>query len=434
MHRFLWPALLALASLPALAIDGMVYSTHDQQPVAGAIVTSGARTTRSDAAGHFQLPLQGQRVAVRAPGYGRTSMAVADDAPLRVGLAPMRPKAVYLSLYGIGSDALREAALRLVEQTELNALVIDLKSDRGLLPHASAIPLAAQIGALKVRTVRDMPALLEQLHRKGVYLIARIVVFKDDPLASAHPELALKTASGELWRDREGLAWVDPMRDEAWTYNLDIAEEAARMGFDEIQFDYVRFPDAAGLRYARANTEANRVEAITGFLRAARARLAPYNVFVAADIFGYVIWNGDDTAIGQQLERLAEPLDYICPMLYPSGFKWGLPGLSDPVAHPDQIVARSLQRARQRTGLPGVRFRPWLQAFTDYAFDHRAFGGAEVQAQTDAAEAAGSNGWMLWNARNRYQTDGLQCEGDACQASAQGHGATHPDPTQEIRK
>lgn len=428
MHRLLWLAALALAALPARAVDGVVVNLRDQQPVANAIVTSGSTTVRTDAAGRFQLPLQQGRVAARAPGYGRASMAAAaDGAPLRLALAPLQPKALYLSLYGIGSDALRDAALRLLDHTELNALVIDFKSDRGQLPHASGVALAAQVGAQKVRTVKDMPALLAELHHRGIYLIARIVVFKDDPLATARPELALKNAQGELWRDHEGLAWIDPMRSEAWDYNLDIAEEAARLGFDEIQFDYVRFPDAAGLHFARPNTQDNRVAAIEGFLHAARARLAPYNVFLAADIFGYVIWNGDDTAIGQQLERLGEPLDYICPMLYPSGFKWGLPDLRDPVAHPYQIVQRSLQRAKQRTGLPGVRFRPWLQAFTDYAFDHRPFGAAEVQAQTDAAEAAGADGWMLWNARNRYLPDGLECEGQDCPAAVS-------DAHQENRK
>jgi len=169
----------------------------------------------------------------------------------------------------------------------------------------------------------------------------------------------------------------------------------------------VRFPDASGLRFSQANTRANRTAAIVGFLQAARARLAPYNVFVAADIFGYVCWNLDDTAIGQQIELLGASLDYISPMLYPSGFTWGLPGCTNPVSDPGQIVRRSLAEAAERTGQPGVRFRPWLQAFRDYAFDHREFDAAEIRAQTAAAEAAGSDGWMLWNPRNRYDPTDL---------------------------
>ena len=164
----------------------------------------------------------------------------------------------------------------------------------------------------------------------------------------------------------------------------------------------MRFPDAPGLIFSEPNTRVNRTAAITGFLQAARARLAPYNVFVAADIFGYVCWNLDDTAIGQQLETLGAPLDYISPMLYPSGFTWGLPGCTRPTADPGQIVRRSLAEAQRRTGLPGVRFRPWLQAFRDYAFDHRDFDADEIRAQIDAADAEHTDGWMLWNPRNRY--------------------------------
>jgi hypothetical protein len=174
------------------------------------------------------------------------------------------------------------------------------------------------------------------------------------------------------------------------------------MGFDEIQFDYLRFPDAGGLHFSQANTREKRVAAITGFLHAARARLARYNVYVAADIFGYVCWNLDDTAIGQELEPLGAALDYISPMLYPSGFTWGLPGCNKPVEHAGEIVARSLAEAKRRTGLPGVRFRPWLQAFRDYAFDHREFDAEEIRAQTQAADAADTDGWMLWNPRNQY--------------------------------
>ncbi|MES2164516.1 MAG: putative glycoside hydrolase [Pseudomonadota bacterium] len=420
MRHLLLAATLALALPPALAIDGVVYSQADHRAIAGATVTTNGASTQTDTAGHFHLPAAGASVAVRAPGYARRQLTYAGDgAPLRLELAPFQAKALYLSAYGIGSDALREAALELVEQTELNALVIDVKSDRGMIPYASTIALAERIGAQKVRTVKDMPALIAQLHQQHIYLIARIVVFKDDPLANARPDLALKNRQGELWRDGEDLSWVDPMRQEVWQYNLDIAEEAARLGFDEIQFDYVRFPDAPGAQYAQPSTQASRVEAVSGFLGAARTRLAPYNVFVAADIFGYVLWNTDDTAIGQQLERLTESLDYICPMLYPSGFKWGIPNYRNPLEHPYDIVYRSLQRARQRTGLDGARFRPWLQGFSDYAFDRRPFGAAEVQAQIDGAAAAQASGWMLWNPRNRYSSGGLQCEGNDCAAPAQ---------------
>jgi hypothetical protein len=218
----------------------------------------------------------------------------------------------------------------------------------------------------------------------------------------------VKNLAGEIWRDRENLSWADPFKKEVWDYNIRIAVEAAQLGFDEIQFDYVRFPDASGLQFSQPNTQENRVKAISGFLMEAKNQLAPYNVFLAADIFGYVSWNLNDTEIGQKLEELTPHLDYFSPMLYPSGFQFGIPGYRNPVANPHEIVYLSLKRAQERTQLPPIRFRPWLQAFKDYAFDRRPFTAKEIKDQISAVEKFGSNGWMLWNPRNVYGPDGLK--------------------------
>lgn len=394
----------------AAPASGIVVDAATGAPVAHAIVTDINGVRRADEQGRFTLDSGTETVAVRAPGYLRATATFTGGAPTRVALTPFRPHAVYLSVYGVTSPTLRNAAVALADGPTINALVIDTKGDRGMTPYRSAARDA--IGASKhvgehAPALNDFHATIDALHRRHLYLIARIVVFKDDPLALAHPEWTVRDAAGNPWRDREGLHWVDPYSQEVWQHNLDLAEEAARAGFDEIQFDYVRFPDASGLRFSLPNTRANRTAAIVGFLEAARARLARYNVFLAADIFGYVCWNLDDTAIGQQLETLGAPLDYISPMLYPSGFTWGLPGCTNPVADPAQIVRRSLGEAKQRTGLPGVRFRPWLQAFRDYAFDRRAFDAGEIRAQTQAADDAGTDGWMLWNPSNRYNAADL---------------------------
>jgi hypothetical protein len=406
---FLRRAAVALSvlstSVAAGAATGIVIDEATAKPVPDALVTTTAGVRQTDVDGQFEFDSSVSSVAARAPGYLRTQADVTGETPLTLKLTPFRPKAVYLSVYGVTSPALREEALALTQTTPINALVIDVKGDRGLTPYHSAARDAAGASARlpgREPLVQDFPALLAEFHRRHLYLIARIVVFKDDPLADAHPAWTVRDAGGQPWRDREHLQWLDPYLREVWQHNLDVAEEAAKMGFDEIQFDYVRFPDASGLHFSRANTRVNRTAAIVGFLQAARTRLAPYNVFVAADIFGYVCWNLDDTAIGQQIELLGAPLDYISPMLYPSGFTWGLPGYTNPVTDPGQIVRRSLAEAMRRTHLPGVRFRPWLQAFRDYAFDHREFDAAQIQAQIAAADAVGSDGWMLWNPRNRY--------------------------------
>ncbi|CAN7484488.1 putative glycoside hydrolase [Caballeronia sp. LjRoot29] len=394
-----------LVSPGAIAVTGVVIDATTRLPVAEAIVTTASGTILAGRDGSFTVERPGTSIAARSPGYLRTRAAVSGDEPVTLILTPFRPKAVYLSVYGVNSPSLREAAVNLRDSTAINALVIDVKGDRGLTPYPSEAREAIGANAqLKTRApvAKDLSAVLAELHRKNFYLIGRIVVFKDDPLADAHPGWAVHDAAGHPWRDREKLQWMDPFSHDVWKHNLDIAEEAARLGFDEIQFDYVRFPDASGLQFALPNTRANRTAAIVGFLKAARERLAPYNVFVSADIFGYVCWNLDDTAIGQDIQTLGAALDYISPMLYPSGFTWGLPGCTKPVDDPGQIVRRSLAEAQRRTGLPGVRFRPWLQAFRDYAFDHRDFNAEAIRAQTQAADASSTDGWMLWNPRNQY--------------------------------
>lgn len=397
--------LVSAGLLRAEELSGKVVSATTGRPIEGAFVTLGDAVVRTGPDGVFLVEGDSGPVGVRAYGHKRTQVASSAlvGGKAKVYLSPFDPKALYLSFYGISSRPLRNDALRLIDETELNALVIDVKGDRGMTSFKSSGKLAAEAGANKVTTIKDPRALTDSLRRKGIYSIARVVIFKDEPLASAKPDWAVKDRDGNVWRDREGLAWTDPFREEVWDYNIAIAVEAAKYGFDEIQFDYVRFPDTSGLAFSKANTEENRVAAISGLLRRAREKLAPYNVFLSADIFGYVCWNRDDTAIGQRLEDVAEIVDYLSPMLYPSGFSFGIPRYRNPVEYPYQIVSLTLKRAMARTNLPAVRFRPWLQAFQDYAFDKRPFGNEEVQKQIGASEDFGSNGWMLWNARNRYE-------------------------------
>jgi hypothetical protein len=415
------PLAVALAALlglsaPMLAraqasLHGTVIDAQTKQGIALAHVVIGALTVRTDDEGHFTLPasLAGQAVGARAPGYRQqqSRLLPASSAPLVLPLRRFQAKGLYLSAYGIGSSKLRGDALALMAQTDLNSLVIDIKGDASIVPYRSAALAAQGLPKQSVITVRDMPALIKDLHDRGVYLIGRIVTFKDDKLVAIKPQWAIKTRAGAIWRDREGLAWIDPSIPAAWEPALALAQEAAQMGFDEIQFDYVRFPDAPGLVFSQPNTAEVRPFVIAAFLDQARMRLAPYNVYISADIFGYVCWNTNDTQIGQQLEMLSDRIDYLSPMLYPSGFTWGIPGHTLAVASPYEIVHHSLQAAIERSGMSGVRFRPWLQAFRDYAFDHRVFGDHEIRAQIQAAEALNTHGWLLWNAGNHYSSTGL---------------------------
>jgi hypothetical protein len=408
--------ILCLSVIPARAtgiVIGKVNDFYTGKPLKGVQVTSNDGVATTDENGMFVTKTTGTKLALRAHGYRRAEEVIG-HSPLNtlypIKLFPFTPKGLYLSFYGIGYRGIRESALKLIEETELNALVIDVKGDRGMIPYKSAVPLAAEVGGQQIITVREIGELMKSLKARGIYTIARITVFKDNPLALAKPELAVKTQDGGIWRDRENLAWVDPFKKEVWDYNIEIAIEAARHGFDEIQFDYVRFPDTSGLQFSMPNTQENRVKAISGFLAEAKNRLTPHNVFLAADIFGYVCWNLNDTWIGQKLEDLVSNLDYLSPMLYPSGFQYGIPGYRIPVVNPQEIVYRSLKRAQERTQLAPTRFRPWLQAFRDYAFDKRYFKDKEIRDQINAATEFGSGGWMLWNPSNVYSSSGLKKE------------------------
>ncbi len=411
-------------------LPGLVNHADPQQAIPLAYVVSGDLTVRTDHDGRFSLPANqaGQTVGARMPGYRQQQgkLQAASAGPTVLPLHKFQARGLYLSAYGIGSSKLRGDALTLMAQTDLNTLVIDIKGDAGIVPYRSEAWAALGYPKQTVVTVRDMPALIKDLHERGIYLIGRIVTFKDDKMAHAKPQWAVKTSSGAMFKDREGLSWLDPSIPDAWEPAVTMAEEAAQLGFDDIQFDYVRFPDTPGLVFSQPNTWEVRPFMISAFLDKARQRLAKYNVYVSADIFGYVCWNLNDTFIGQQLEMLSDRLDYLSPMLYPSGFTWGIPGHVMAVGSPYEIVHHSLQAAIERSGMSGVRFRPWLQAFKDYAFDKRVFGEQEIRLQIQAADDVHTQGWLLWNAGNHYSTAGLNVRKVAMPASASSAASTPP--------
>jgi len=209
-----------------------------------------------------------------------------------------------------------------------------------------------------------------------------------------------KAVNGKVWRDKHNTAWIDPHSLKGQEYTLAIAEDTAKAGFDEINFDYIRFPAHKGLRYREADTEANRIAAIEGFLKRAQERLSPYSAFISVDIFGYVSWNKNDTHIGQTVASLAKYSDYICPMLYPSGFHKGTLGYKDPTRHPYTIVKTSIHKTQ--SDVEAIRIRPWLQSFRDYAFSRVNYTEYHIARQVLAAEDMDTNGWFLWNPSSRF--------------------------------
>jgi len=384
-------------------ISGTILDKNTSKPIANAIIISQGKEYRSDCNGSFKVP-SSSIIGVRAVGYDRKFYKSGG----KMYLNPFNPKALYMSSFGATSGKLMGNAKNLIKTTEINALVIDMKMDRGQIAFKTSNPIANKIGAQDVILFKDIKKFVADLHKEKIYVIARIVTFKDTPLITAYPHWGVRKSDGSLFKDKEGLYWIDPSRKESWNYMISIAEETAKAGFDEVQFDYVRFPDAKGVRFSVENTQAERVKAISGFLEAARTRLTPYNVFISADIFGYVSWHNADIEIGQRVDALSPYVDYLSPMLYPSGFNAGIPGHPDPVKANYEIVKQSLDKALEKSQTSPLAYRPWLQAFRDYAFDRRIYGAKEIREQIAASEAFGSCGWILWNPRNVYSSDGLK--------------------------
>jgi hypothetical protein len=328
-----------------------------------------------------------------------------------------------MTYFAVGESQYRQGLLDLLDSTEINAVVLDIKGDYGLLSYRSGVAIADQIGANAEPTIDDLGSLLETLHAHGAYVIGRIVVFKDNVLARngsrAGLDLGVKDRrTGSLWVDGENLAWVDPFQPAAWDYNTALAREAIQRGFDEVQFDYIRFPtdpspdsSVDDIQYSKAATEESRVSALASFLRQAHAAVSDAGGFLSMDTFGYTTWWDNDGGIGQDLEVLADDIDYYCPMVYPSTFNAGLPGgipYPEVVSRPYDVVFQSLQHARQKLGGKHAVLRPWLQYFDDYPWATRTrYDAAQIEAQKQAAADAHALGWMLWNAGSLFNRGGI---------------------------
>lgn len=406
-------------------IRGMVMDSATGQPVSGAHLMQGDIAATTDAAGAFELDRRPtEPLRVLAPGYRRTELDASSERALLAQIEPFQARALYLTYYGVGDRTLRENVLHLAQKTDVNAVVIDVKGDRGKLTYRSRVPLAEAVGANDAPTVTNVEELMAGLKQRGLYTIARIAVFKDDTLA-LHGELAgfdvavRDSLTNRPWTDGEGLGWVDPLRPDVWAYNIDLAREAVQLGFDEVQFDYARFPTeaAGGLsasqpRFSRPwITERDRVDAIGGFLRQASQQVRQAGGFVGVNSFGSVAWADDDNGVGHNLTMLAQTVDYLSPTVYPSSFQRGLPGLLNfpqVVQQPYTTIFESVRRARARTVDQATILRPWLQYFDDYAWQSgRPYRAADIDAQRQGALAAGAAGWMMWDPSNRYARGGL---------------------------
>lgn len=329
-------------------------------------------------------------------------------------------KAIFMTGHTLGFKSRFNNLLNLIDSTELNAAVIDVKDDFGEMTYNSLVPMVKEVGADKVIKDRQFNESMKILANKNIYPIARIVTFKDRTAAGKRPDLAVKSKDGSVWRDNKGDAWLNPYNEDSWEYIIDIAEEAAFNGFKEIQFDYVRFPTDGKrelIDYGKSGEEPME-EAIAEFLKTARERLAPHGVMVSADVFGLVTTAEDDMGLGQHLETLATAVDIICPMVYPSHYALGTYGVAYPDADPYTIVKTSMEVAKKRiddmeTTEEKAILRPWLQDFSapwlrgQYGANYTPYGEKQIKDQKRATYDADLTQWIFWNAGNRYTEDGF---------------------------
>lgn len=354
------------------------------------------------------------------PDKNRTvSLRIVDENnPALPGREAVKVRGIYISGPMAGSTELFQNILDSAAGTEINTVVIDFKDDQGRITCPVDSPVASEIGACRPY-VQDMKELIASLKERGLYVIARVVAFRDPWLAEKKPEWSLHLADGSLYRDRQGMAWVDPYRKEVWDYLVEVGTEAKEAGFDEVQFDYIRFSTEGTMRdvvFDEAVTGGrSKTDVITEFVKYAYENLASQGLFVSADVFGTIIGSDIDAqAVGQVYTEMAKHLDYICPMIYPSHYGPGNFGLEHPDTMPYETVLEALKKSQmvmdQAAEADGhvssqAIVRPWLQDFTASYLgegNYIPYGYNEVQRQIQAVKDAGYDEWMLWSAANRY--------------------------------
>ncbi len=322
-------------------------------------------------------------------------------------------KALYVNAWAFGSSKLAQL-VRLADSTEINAFVVDVKDDTGCLLYPSEVKVAQEIGATRCVRTHDVQSRLDTLRAHDIYAIARIVVAKDPLLAERRPQWSVQHRDGGVWRDRIGSAWVDAYNDSVWIYAAQLGQEAVRLGFNEVQFDYVRFPDepkeamALAVFAARKHGETQRAGVQAGIAILAH-RIQALGVPVTFDIFGLTSAATGDLGIGQVWEDFVTVADVVLPMVYPSHYYRGSYGLAWPNAEPYRVVRNALSEAleRSRPLAKSATIRPFLQAFTLGRRKPR-YTPHEIREQIRAAEELGINTWVLWNPRSVYQRDSLR--------------------------
>lgn len=354
-----------------------------------------------------------------------TTTSPSVQSNLEVPRPPVRSiKAIYLTSWSAATPSRLRHIIQLVGGTELNAVVIDVKDFAGKVFFETSNPLISDLKSVESR-LGDLTRLVDGLHEKGIYVIVRIAVFQDQHLLKVRPDLAIRTTSGQIWRDRMGLGWVDPASEEVWKYTVEIGREAAAAGVDELNFDYIRFPSDGNvddIRYPIFDRGVRtRRQVIQTFFNYLTSELRSTGAVLSADVFGLVTVRPDDMGIGQVLEDALMHFDVVSPMVYPSHYGPGFLQFRNPAAHPYEVVHYSLEKAAERRHrlfdalmaltpsgtwpqpeIHVASIRPWLQAFDLGA----PYPPTAIRTQMKATTDAGfHDGWLLWSALNKYPAE-----------------------------
>ena len=311
-----------------------------------------------------------------------------------------------------GTTDWRRELTEFIKKSEINSIVIDVKDYSGYVSFNTGDEVLKKTGVEEIRTPY-LKEFIEELHDAEIYTIARITVFQDPFYSKSHLPIAVQRKDGTLWKDRKGLSFVDPSAREFWDHIVRIARAAEKIGFDELNFDYIRFPSDGNMKDisfpvsgARAT---NKVEVLSAFFAYLDNALSDLKIPLSADVFGMTATNYDDLNIGQVLESIEPHFDYIAPMVYPSHYPTTFQGFKNPAEHPYEVVKFSMNKAFARMVAASTspqKIRPWLQDFNLGA----TYDAAKIRAQKQAVYDAGLTSWMVWDPSNKYTRGGYDLE------------------------
>ena len=329
-------------------------------------------------------------------------------------------KALYMTACVAGTPSWRESLKKLIEDTELNAVVIDIKDYTGTVSFPNNFE---RVPNQKGCVVSDMKEFIKSLHEANIYVIGRISVFQDLTYSNLHPELAVKSLStGGVWKDRKGISFIDVGAKPYWDYIIDISKQAHEIGFDELNFDYIRYPSDGNMQDANytwliaSSTRAEMLESFFSYLHNTLKNFESEDgatPVISADLFGMTTTVTVDMGIGQVLERALPYFDYVAPMVYPSHYPPGWNGFKNPADNPYEVIKIAMSEGKRREEVLNVsrglatstpsKLRPWIQDFDLGA----TYDADKVQAQIKATYDAGLSSWMLWDAANKYTPTAL---------------------------